>query len=112
MSNGENGLNPAERQLNKKLNVHAWIATIVTILSVLVATVIVYGKAIVGLEVNAREHKQFTIADSLSTVKIEKVIRNQDVMYYNLLQMAKRLNMQLTKEEEIFLNSYKQNNNK
>lgn len=102
-----NGLTLVEKKLNKKLNFHSWIASIIALLSVVVFTFIVYGKAVSEIDSNSISHKKFASKDSLIELKVNRIIRNQDVMYLNLLKLAKKLNVDLSKEEEFFLNSNK-----
>jgi len=102
-----NGLTFAEKKLNKKLNFHSWIASIIALLSVVVFAFIVYGKAVSEIDSNSISHKKFASKDSLIELKVNRIIRNQDVMYLNLLKLAKKLNVDLSKEEEFFLNSNK-----
>lgn len=103
----ENGLNPAEKKLEKRIAVHSWIASATAIFAAIIVIFIVYGKVLTGIEINEKEHKAFNQENQEQTKAIKQLTVNQNVMYYNLLQLAKKFNYELTKEEEIFLNDYR-----
>jgi len=102
----KNGLTEAEKILHKKINLHSWIASVIAMLGVLTTVFLFYGKAISAVDIFALEQKTMKTKDAELETKLDRVIRNQDVMYFNLLQMAKKMNYVLSKEEEIFLNNY------
>lgn len=98
-------LTKLEALWKKKANMHAWVVSVVAIISVLITVFLVYGKSISALESNDRDHSQFTFKEKVLEVKIDNVIKNQNMIYYNLLLMAKRQGMKLTTNEELFLNN-------
>ena len=104
METNGNGLTPQERSLNKKINLHAWIASLVSMLGVLIVVFTVYGKANTAIDNNTSDHKRLFAKDSIQDIQITKSLRTLDVIYFNQLEMARRMNIKLTKEEEMFLN--------
>lgn len=98
-------LTKLENIWRKKANTHAWIVSVVSLISVAVIIFTVYGKSISALDLNEKDHLQFITKEKILEIKIDNVIKNQNMIYYNLLIMAKRQGMKLTSNEELFLNN-------
>ena len=101
----ENALKEIEKNYNKKINFHAWVASVISLASVLFLAFVIYGKTISALDSNVIDHNKFSAKEAILEVKLDGVIKNQNMIYYNLLLMAKRQGMKLTSKEELFINS-------
>ena len=101
----EKALQKIEDNYKKKINFHAWVASVISLMSVLILAFVIYGKTISALDANVFDHNRYDLKDKIIEVKIDGVIKNQNMIYYNLLLMAKRQGMTLTTKEELFINN-------
>jgi len=83
---------------------NSWVVTIVTILTLLITTYIVYGSAFYEIKANQEAHKKFAQKDSVLDVQLQRTIRNQNMIYLNLIKLAKAQGIKLNTAEELFLN--------